>query len=66
MLSYNFLWLSDEAPSAISEIQKLALLTGKRLLYLRVLLMFSRHPRLVIGYFVFRLIAAFSIAAGGD
>lgn len=66
MLSYNFLWLSDEAPSAISEIQKLALLTGKRLLYLRVLLMFSRHPRLVIGYFVFRLISAFSIAAGGD
>lgn len=66
MLSYNFLWLSDEAPSAISEIQKLALLTGKRLLYLRVLLMFSRHPRLVIGYFVFRLYVAFSIAAGGD
>ena len=66
MLSYNFLWLSDEAPSAISEMQRVASLTGKRLLYLRVLLMFTRHPRLVIGYFVFRLYVAFSIAAGGD
>lgn len=66
MLSNNFLWLSDEAPSAISEMQRVALLTGKRLLYLRVLLMFTRHPRLVIGYFVFRLFMAFSIAAGGD
>ena len=66
MLSYNFLWLSDEAPSAISDMQRFALLTGKRLLYLRVLLMFSRHPRLVIGYFVFRLYVAFSIAEGGD
>lgn len=66
MLSFNFLWLSDEAPSAISDIQRVALLTGKRLLYLRVLLMFTRHPRLVIGYFVFRLYVAFSIAAGGD
>lgn len=66
MLSNNFLWLSDEAPSAISDIQRVALLTGKRLLYLRVLLMFTRHPRLVIGYFVFRLYVAFSIAAGGD
>ena len=66
MLSFNFLWLSDEAPSAISDIQRVALLTGKRLLYLRVLLMFTRHPRLVIGYFVFRLYVAFSIAAGGE
>ena len=66
MLSFNFLWLSDEAPSAISEMQRVALLTGKRLLYLRVLLMFTRHPRLVIGYFVFRLYVAFSIAAGGE
>lgn len=66
MLSFNFLWLSDEAPSAISDIQRVALLAGKSLLYLRVLLMFSRHPRLVIGYFVFRLYVAFPIAAGGD
>ena len=66
MLSFNFLWISDEAPSAISEIRRVASLTGIFLLYLRVLLMFSRHPRLVIGYFVFRLYVAFSIAAGGD
>lgn len=66
MLSFNFFWLSDEAPSAISDMQRVASLTGRRLLYLRVLLMFSRHPRLVIGYFVFRLFAAFSIAAGGE
>ena len=66
MLSFNFLWLSDESPSAISNIQKVALLTGKRILYLRVLLMFSRHPRLVISFLIFRLFVAFSIAAGGE
>lgn len=66
MLGFNFLWISDEAPSAISEMRRVASLTGIFLLYLRVLLMFSRHPRLVIGYFVFRLYVAFSIAAGGD
>ncbi len=66
MLSFNFLWISDKAPSAISEMQRVASLTGKFLLYLRVLLMSSRHPRLVIGYFVFRLYVAFPIAAGGD
>ena len=66
MLSFNFLWISDKAPSAISEMRRVASLTGTFLLYLRVLLMFSRHPRLVIGYLVFRLYVAFSIAAGGD
>jgi hypothetical protein len=66
MLSFNFLWISDEAPSTISEMQRVASLMGKFLLYLRVLLMSSRHPRLVIGYFVFRLYVAFPIAAGGD
>ena len=66
LLSFNFLWISDEAPSTISEMQRVASLTGKFLLYLRVLLMSSRHPRLVIGYFVFRLYVAFPIAAGGD
>ncbi len=66
MLSFNFLWISDKAPSAISEMRRVAALAGKSLLYLRVLLLFSRHPRLVIGYFVFRLYVAFSIAAGGD
>ena len=66
LLGVNYLWLSDTAPQGFNTFRKLVSQVGRDLLYLRLLLMFARHPRFVVGYLVLRLYLAFTIASGGD
>lgn len=66
LLNVNYLCLSDDAPGAVSQFRYFISQTGKALLYLRLALMFVRHPRFVSCYVVLRLFLVFTLAAGGD